>query len=129
MAKQKVSNLASYFAEVETQGDGSQRQVVKIGESVAPAAPSSLGQGNKDVATAGTAVPLVASSTACSKIFMTAKDDNTGKIFWGGSGVDSTDGDYLFPAQKIEIEIDDVNKVYIDCEGGNTDGVKFTYLV
>ena len=89
--------------------------------------PSGIVAGAKTVTTAGTAERLLASTTACKKIIMTAEDDNTGKIFYGGSSVSSSVGDYLFPAQKITIEIDDVYEVYIDAEQDG-DGVKFTYF-
>ena len=99
-----------------------------MGVSNPPSIPSSLPVGSKTVTTAGTAVALVAVSTPCSKVYMTAKDTNTGKIYWGNSSVSSTNGDYIFPAGKLSpIEIDDVSKIYIDAEISG-DGVKFTYL-
>lgn len=127
MGDTKVDQFASYRVETEEQAGGEKRQVIKVAES-APATGSGLGVGNKDVTAAGTAEPLVAATTACKKIYLTAKDNNTGKIYWGSSSVDSTNGDYLFPAGKTApIEIDDVNKVYIDAEKSG-DGVKFTYI-
>lgn len=132
MSIQKVYDAhgQTYYVEVEQQTPDAQnriplRQVFKIGEQAAKA--TGIVAGAKTVASSGTAEPLVASSTACKKIVMTAEDDNTGKIFYGGSSVSASLGDYLFPAQKVEIEIDDVNKVYIDAEN-DTDGVKFTYF-
>ena len=126
---QKVDNNleGTYVVETEDQGSGVQRQVVKVAESVAQAAPSGIVAGAKTVTTAGTAVQLAASATACKRIIMTAEDDNTGKIYYGGSSVSSSLGDYLFAAQKVTIEIDDVSKVYIDADQ-DTDGVKFTYF-
>jgi hypothetical protein len=82
--------------------------------------------GAKTVASAGTAETLVAGSTPCKKVIMTAEDNNTGKIFYGGATVSSSLGDFLQPGQKVEIEIDDVQKIYIDA-GTSTDGVRFTY--
>lgn len=134
MALQKVYDAhgQTYYVEVEPQTPDSNgrvalRQVFKIGESVAPDPPSGIVAGAKTVTTAGTAEQLVASETACKKIIMTAEDDNTGKIYYGGSSVSSSLGDYLFAAQKIEIEIDDVSKVYIDSDQDG-DGVKFSYF-
>lgn len=98
-----------------------------IGASPTPTPPSGIVAGAKTVANAGTAEPLAASSTPCKYIIMTAEADNTGNIFYGGSSVSSALGDYLFPAQKVRIDIDDVNKVYIDADT-STDGVKFTYF-
>lgn len=101
--------------------------VLTSGGSVVVTPPSGIVAGAKVVTTAGTAEQLVGSSTPCKRITMTAEDDNTGKIYYGGSTVDSSLGDYLFPAQKIEIEIDNVQKIYIDADT-NGDGVKFTYF-
>lgn len=107
--------------ETEIQSSGYHRQVVKIGT------PSSIGVGSKTIALTGVAVQLVAVSTPCVKVFMTAIDTNADKIYWGGSSVSSANGDYIFPAGKIApIEIDDVSKIYINGTAG--DGVKFTYL-
>lgn len=91
--------------------------------------PSSIGNGEMDVTTAGTAEQLIAASTPCVRIHMTAKRTNTDVIWFGGSSVDSTseNGDYLFPAQARTIEIDNVNKVYIDAEVDG-EGVCFTYV-
>lgn len=86
----------------------------------------SVGDGAKTVASAGTAEQLAADQ-ACKLLIMTAEDDNTGKIYYGGSGVSSTSGDYLFPAQKLTLHINNLNLVYIDADT-STDGVKFTYF-
>ena len=99
---------------------------VDVLSSTATAAPSGIVSGAKTVAVAGTAEAL-GGSAACQKIIMTAEDDNTGKIYYGGASVSSSIGDYLFPAQKITIEIDDISKVFIDADT-STDGVKFTYF-
>ncbi len=129
MANQKVDNnlLPAYVVETEVQPTGEHRQVVKIGSS-SPATASSIGVGNKTIASTGVAVPLVAVSTPRVKVFLITEQTNTGKIYWGGSSVSSTDGAYLFPATALPpIEIDDVSKIYINGTAG--DGVKFTYLV
>lgn len=124
---QKVDNnlLSAYTVETEDQGGNVHRQVVSI--KGGGGAASGLGVGAKTVASAGTAEQLTGTSIACVKIIMTAEDDNTGKIYYGDSSVSSSQGDYLFPAQKITLDIDDVSKVYIDAET-STDGVKFTYF-
>ena len=87
---------------------------------------SSIGNGSKDVTTAGTAVAL-AGSTACKKIFISAKDTNTGKIFVGGDSVSSTSGGFIYPGGGMTIEISNLASVYIDSEADG-EGVQFTYL-
>jgi hypothetical protein len=89
--------------------------------------PTAITGGAKTVAVAGTAEALVASATPCKRVHITAEDDNTGKIYYGGSSVSSSVGDYIFAAQSKTIEIDDVSKIFIDADT-NTDGVKFTYV-
>lgn len=89
--------------------------------------PTSLGNGSKDVASAGTAVVLAADTTI-SRVVIRAKDSNTGKIFVGGSGVSSSSGIWLVQTESQEIQIDNLIKVYIDAESDG-DGVVFTYTV
>jgi hypothetical protein len=90
--------------------------------------PSDLGVGFKTIAVTGVAVPLVAVSTPCSKVYMSTIKTNTAELYWGNEDVDSTNGDYVFPATKLPpIEIDDVSKIYINGTAG--DGVKFTFSV
>jgi len=85
----------------------------------------------KVVTTAGTAVPLIATSTACKRVVVCAETDNTGIIAIGDSSVVAAEGSQrgipLFPGDKIEIDIDDVSKIYIDSTV-NGDGVTFFYL-
>ena len=134
MALKKVYDALgqAYYVEVEeltpdAQGRVGNRQVVTVGSSNS-SSPDTIGVGNKTIATVGTPDPLVASSTPCTKVWLMARPGNAGNVFWGNSSVDSDNGDILFPGQKVEIEIDDLNKVYFDVEAGNTsDGVRFTY--
>lgn len=87
--------------------------------------PTVLSNGAQTVATAGTAVSLDAADSPCDLLIMTAEDDNTGKIYYGGSTVSSSSGDYLFPAQKVSIPINNLSEVYIDADV-STEGVKYT---
>lgn len=87
----------------------------------------SIGDGSKAVAVAGTAEKLIATVTPCKKVLITAKGANTGNIFVGGSTVDSTRGKQLVPLQDVEIEIDDLSKVYVD-SSVNTEGVTYVYV-
>lgn len=93
------------------------------------ARPSSINNGTKSVAASGTAEQLVGSSTPCKKIILQALDTNTGYIWYGGSSIDKTakNGAYLFPGSSVTIEIDDVNKVYIDADV-SAESVSFTYF-
>lgn len=94
--------------------------------ATAIATPSSIGNGAKVVTTAGTAEAL-AGSIACKKIILCAKDSNTGKIYYGGSGVSATSGAYLYPGASVEINISNLSAVYID-SAVNGEGVQYTYV-
>lgn len=87
---------------------------------------TSIGNGAKDVTTAGSAVAL-AGSTACKKVFISSKDTNTGKIFIGGSDVSASSGCFIYPGGSITLEISNLSSVYID-SAVNGEGVQFTYL-
>lgn len=94
--------------------------------------PASVNHGSKNVTTAGTDVPLVASSTPCKSVTVMARSTNTSAIVVGGSGVDATlgtgNGVLLYALDAITIEVDDLADVYIDSLV-NGEGVKFTYTV
>lgn len=89
-----------------------------------------IGDGRQTVSTGGTAVALAA-STACKKVIICAEQDNTGVIVVGGSTVvaalGTRRGTPLFPSDTIEIQIDNLNDIYIDTTV-NGDGVTYTYF-
>lgn len=89
-----------------------------------------IGHGVTTVTTAGTDVVL-AGSTACKRVVIQAQTDNTSGIAVGGSGVDATvatgTGIYLNPGDAFELEIDNLNDVYVDSLV-NGEGVRYTYF-
>ena len=89
---------------------------------------SSIGSGQKDVTTAGTAEPLSSTSIPCRAIAIKAKSTNTGNIYVGDSSVSSSTGFILRGSESITLDIDDVSKVYIDADVDG-EGVSFIYLV
>lgn len=102
-----------------------------LGNIVEPAAStfSSIGDGRKTVTTAGTAEAL-AGSTACKKVVIMAMIANTGNIVVGGSSVVAAEatrqGISLMAGASVQIEIDNLNKIYLDSEV-NGEGVTFIY--
>lgn len=90
-----------------------------------------IGDGRKEVTTAGTAETLVASSTPCTKVNIQAEKNNTGIICVGGSSVVAAEatrrGIALGAGQTITIEIDDLVKLYLDSTV-STDGVTYNYF-
>jgi hypothetical protein len=85
-----------------------------------------VGSGQKTVTSAGTA-EAIASSTAIESVTIKALADNTGNIYVGDSGVDSTNGFVLAAGETVSLDIDNLADVYIDA-GTNDDGVSFIYL-
>jgi hypothetical protein len=78
--------------------------------------PTTFTTGQKAVTTAGTRVALVASSTPLAKgiVRITAHPNNTGLIYVGGAAVSSVNGEVLSPDKTLIMEIDDLNKIWLD---------------
>lgn len=92
---------------------------------------TSINTGRKTVTTAGTAVVL-ASSTTCKWVAITAETDNTSIVVVGDSGVIAAlatrEGTPLSAGDTIVIPIDNLADVYIDSLV-NGEGVTFLYGV
>ena len=88
-----------------------------------------IADGRTVVTTAGTRVVL-ASSTSCKKVDITAETDNTGIIVVGGTTVvaslSTRRGVPLYAGDTYSIEIDDLNDVNLDSTVSG-DGVTYTY--
>jgi len=85
-------------------------------------------QGSKDTVTAGTAVPLSSTSVPTKEILIQAKRTNTGRIYFGGSGVknDDTAGCYLIAGASVTLSYRNLNLVYINSTV-DAEGVTFNY--
>jgi len=91
--------------------------------------PDTIGDGSKDVASAGTAEKLVDDVTDCRLVNIYAKSGNTGNVFVGGATVSSSRGMVLEQARSSDwFPIDDLSKIYVDA-ANNGDGVQFSYVV
>ena len=121
---------ASLLAEDVDNPKETQRLKSKGGALLIAAGPSasSLGDGVKDVSTAGTAERLVAASTSCKWVIIVAKCGNTGKVYVGASTVDAGNerGAPLDPGDSIRLDVEDLHEVWLDVEN-NGDGVSFIY--
>ncbi len=83
--------------------------------------------GDEDVAAAGTAVPLEAADTRVRSVMLIAKDDNTGRIFYGGTDVDSSTQRGLAAGESIVIAGTrpfEIGTIFID-SSVNGEGVDF----
>lgn len=115
-----------------TTGTVSIAGTVAVSGTVTPTAiASTIGHGRSTVAADATAVALTASSIACKIIHITALATNTGQIVVGGSGVAALGGTLtgipLQQLQSIKLEIDNVNKIFINASN-SSDGVSYAYL-
>ena len=99
---------------------------------VVQTAKGTIGTGRQTVTTNGTPVQLSGTSTATRRVFIQSETDNTGNIIVGDSNIESVVGSergiVLFTSQSIIIEIDNLNKVYIDSTV-NGEGVAYLYEV
>lgn len=87
---------------------------------------STLVHGQKTVTTAGTAV-AIGSSTTLRSITIKALPTNTGYIYVGGSGVDSSNGFVLGANESVSLDFDQLADVYIDSDN-NGEGVSYIGL-
>ena len=91
----------------------------------------SITSGRKTVGTAGTRETLVASSTRARRVEITAETDNTGVVVVGGSTVVAAQasrvGTPLNPGDTMTIEIDDLQKIYLDSTVSG-DGVTYNFF-
>ena len=93
------------------------------------AVPTSLTPGSKDITTAGTREAL-AGSTAIKFVIIVADVTNTGAVVFGDNTVVADlvtrVGLPLFAGDPVSIEIDNLNKIFLDAEVDG-EGVKFIY--
>lgn len=91
--------------------------------------------GDKDVASAGSAEQMTDGEFFVRSCVIQAKSTNTGKVFIGGAGVDSS-CHYLNAGETFSLPLGavqkdmaghDLNKVYLDVETDD-EGVTFTYI-
>jgi len=91
-----------------------------------PAGSDTFEHGEQDVSTAGTSVQLP--DIACREVTITAKRDNTGTIYVGGTSVSSTSyGTYLNAGDSLTKPVENANLIHIDADEGG-DGVVFCYV-
>ena len=89
-----------------------------------------IGDGIKDVATAGTAVAL-ASSTLCRMVQIQASLENTGTVVVGASTVVASTatrrGISLEAGQSVALRVTNLNKLYLDAVVSG-EGVNYVYF-
>ncbi len=82
--------------------------------------------GKAVIASSNVAVALSSGLQGCIKIDITALDTNAGPVYIGGPGITAAQGVQLSPTQKLTLDVDNVNKVYL-IGAGVGDGVSFSY--
>lgn len=92
---------------------------------------TTLDNGRKTVAVAGTAERLTGTSTPCKEVIITAETDNTGIIVVGSATVVAAlatrQGTPLNAGDSIVMTISNANQVYLDTTV-NTDGVTYQVI-
>lgn len=92
---------------------------------------TTMDSGRAIVTTAGTAVQISTSATACQKIIITAETDNTGTIVVGGPSVvasqSTRQGVPLAPGNSVTLLVNSLDKVWLDSTV-NGDGVTYVYF-
>lgn len=93
---------------------------------------STIGDGRKIVAAATVRETLVASTTPCKQVTITAETDNDDVVVLGGSTViallATRRGTPLYAGDSVTIPIDDLYKIYLDVLVSG-DGVTYSFLV
>lgn len=88
--------------------------------------------GRQTVADNGTRVQLSTTSVPCMRVVIMAETDNTGYLVVGGSTVVAATatrrGTPLSAGQSFQMDIDNLNKVYLDAVN-DTEGVTYTYFI
>lgn len=97
------------------------RTQVGVTNSVQLTGSSAVDSGSKDVASAGTPVALVASSTPCYAVLVRAKAANTGSVYVGKQASPTFP---LAAGEAVEVRVGDVATVYIDADV-NGEGVSW----
>jgi hypothetical protein len=89
--------------------------------------------GEVDVATAGTRVPLASERTPCTWLLVQSKITNTQYVYVGGRTVDSSNGTALVVADSVlfppvsDLTAYDLSLTFVDADVDG-EGVKFTYF-
>ena len=86
--------------------------------------PAAVYNGQKTVASAGTAEPLAASQALVSGVYIKALATNTDAVYVGDSDVDAAGGFVLAPGELVFLEIADLASVYIDA-AEDAEGVSY----
>lgn len=124
--QQETSKAVAAFA-----GGSDQIRILDVNRQivnpVALTIPSIIGDGTATVTTAGTRVQLSATSVPCRYVIIIGNTGNTGKIYVGGITIATARGRPLNQEQSEKIDIDNLNKVYIDADN-NSDGCSYTYV-
>ena len=91
---------------------------------------TTIGDGLKNVTSAGTALAVSSSSIPCRVVRIKAFPENTNTVVVGASTVVATlatrRGLSLSPGEEVEFRIDDVSKLYIDSVVSG-EGVSYVY--
>lgn len=95
------------------------------GSTTTDSTPTGFGSGQQLVDTAGTQEQLP--DVTCKSVTIKANIANTGNIYVGGSAVDSATGFVLGAGETMSLDIDNLNRLYID-SAQNNEGISYFYV-
>jgi hypothetical protein len=121
------------YTAMKDSGGNEPGEVGYVGPTVQLAIPTTGGHGRKTITTAGTPEQLTETSTTCKRVIIQADRGNTGYIAVGyddtiDTATGSEEGDILESGDSTVINIDNVNKIYIDSSVSG-EGVHYRYEV
>lgn len=91
------------------------------------AVPETIGHVSNSTISDTAATQIDATSNECKKCIITASENNTGFIRFGGSTLTTTTGIILYSGESFELEISNTNLIYAIAEVNGED-VSVTYL-
>lgn len=107
------SEADSLFYPLERDASGNLKVAVSgatfTGDSLTVNVPSTITNGTKSVTTSASAL----ASTASAKMVIVTNDNESGIIYWGGSGVTTSNGEPIYPKTSHWIEISDPATVFV----------------
>jgi len=127
---EKLYITATASTEIYVAASTNPTSVLSLSGGGSEAVKSSIMDGRKVVATAGTRVTLAASTT-CKHVTITAETNNTDIVVVGGvtvvAALATRQGVPLYPGDTYDLDIDDLADVYLDAMV-STEGVTYVYF-
>ena len=113
-------NGETYRVKGNTNGD------MKVEISSDATIPTTIGDGTVSLS-AGVAKQVSSTTVPCKKLWLSPDASNASEVRVGGSGLTVSTGKQLYQAEDFELEIDDLDKVYLISSSSATVTYMYTY--